>query len=764
MLIRLAAPADNERGPRYAEQWFAALHQGNRQRLPIRLHFARAAPQTGLFVEAPALLKPLLSDQLAATYPHVAQERLAADALEPPSGQIVHSAALRLAPDLFPIRRHSQFEDPLTRQVTDPLAGLLAAIASTPADPTRAVLTLEILPATRRTVRRARRALRRLAWPLFQLHPWVAAWYANVATRPRVGSQLVTFVLTAIARLRGRTAPQDAVAPTHKHERELALQAAGDKLSRHLFEVRARITVAAPAGERTRCVQKLHDVAGALGQFTAPNLSQFQLGKASARRAPTGEPWLLSAEELATLFHPATETVRAATMATADSRRLEPPVEIPSEKEAGVVVLGRLDFRGRSERFGLRIADRRRHVVVVGKTGMGKSTLLERMLAGDMEAGRGVGVIDPHGDLAEAVLRRVPRRRSNDVVLFDAGDRAFPPAFNPLACSDPVQRPLVASAVVTAFKKLYGDSWGPRLEHILRNALLTLLEAPAPSLTSLLRLLGEPDFRRRLLQHVQDDLIRAFWREEFERWPARYQVEAVAPIQNKVGQFLANPLTRAIVGGEESRIDLRRILDAGQILIVNLSKGRIGEDAASLLGSLLIAGLQQAAMSRAELPEEERRDFFLAVDEFQNFSTESFATILSEARKYRLSLTLAHQYLAQLDEATSAAVFGNVGTLIAFQVGPQDAETLAEQLAGDLLPADLIGLPKHQAYARLLIDGQPSRPFSMCTLPPVVPGSDRSHIVRAVSRRRYARIVDPPLALAADSSPNARRAAAAHSP
>jgi len=312
-----------------------------------------------------------------------------------------------------------------------------------------------------------------------------------------------------------------------------------------------------------------------------------------------------------------------------------------------------------------------------------------------------------------------------------------------LACPQPAQRPLVASGVVSAFKKLYGDSWGPRLEHILRNALLALIEVPGTSLLSLQRLLADTSYRKMLTGRISDPIVKAFWDGEFAHWKPQYRAEAIAPIQNKVGQFLSHPILRAIVGQSRRGLDLRRVLDDGLVLIANLSKGTIGEDGSSLLGSLLVTGIQLAAMSRADTAEHQRRDFSLYVDEFQNFSTESFATVLSEARKYRLSLTIANQYLAQMDEATAAAVFGNVGSLLVFQVGASDAEALADQLGGEVTPQDLLALPRFTAYVRLLIDGMPSRPFSMETIPPPTANAiyARSAVIRRTSRHRYARPV-----------------------
>jgi hypothetical protein len=338
-------------------------------------------------------------------------------------------------------------------------------------------------------------------------------------------------------------------------------------------------------------------------------------------------------------------------------------------------------------------------------------------------------------------LRSIPRHRTNDVILFDAGDSSHPLSFNVLSCPRPSQRPLVASGVLSALKKLYADSWGPRMEHILRNALLALLETPGTSLISLLRLLSDYRYRSSIVAKLSDPIVRSFWEMEFARMPLKLQLEAIAPVQNKIGHFVSSPLLRNMLGQTRSSLDLRRVMDEGKVLIVNLSKGRIGDDASTLLGSFLVTAIQLAAMSRADIAEEQRRDFYLAVDEFQNFATDSFASILSEARKYRLNLTVANQYLAQMDELTQAAVFGNIGTLVAFQVGAQDAEVIAQQLAGDLTERDLMQLPRYHAFVRLLIDGMPSRPFSMQTLPPAntPPQFDRQAVIRRYSRNRYAR-------------------------
>jgi len=575
-------------------------------------------------------------------------------------------------------------------------------------------------------------------------HHGLKSWHEFVDTENRKLADPIAGLLATLpddrlhARIMLRTRP--ASAPRRLAYRMGVLlsgasRPAFSKPGGHLFAVSLMLSVAVPPGRQRFARRKLRQMAGAFGRYDNAPHSRFHRASFCLRS------FLLTSRELATLWHPVTATVRTDRMDTAPFRLLEPPAVLPVPgEEPGTALLGRVAFHGRHDIFGIRGDDRFRHLFLVGKTGMGKSTLLLNLAASDIAAGRGVALVDPHGDLADAVLTTVPRHRTNDVVLFDAGDRTHPIAFNPLACRSPEQRSLVVSGVVSAFKKLYGDSWGPRLEYILRNALLALVAQPGTSLASLVRLLSDTAYRRQLVSRVDDPVVRSFWQSEFAKWKPQFQAEAVAPIQNKVGQFMSNPILRSILGQATSRFDLRSVMDGGRLLVVNLSKGRIGEDASAMLGSLLVTKLQVDAMSRADVPEAKRRPFYAYVDEFQNFATDSFATVLSEARKYGLALTLANQYLDQIDEDTLSAVFGNVGSLFAFQVGAHDAEMLAVQFGGCLTPADLVGLPKYTAYVRLLIDGMPSRPFSAETLGPhAQAGNQRPQVIRRTSRHRYAR-------------------------
>ena len=396
------------------------------------------------------------------------------------------------------------------------------------------------------------------------------------------------------------------------------------------------------------------------------------------------------------------------------------------------------NFRNIRKKFGIKTDDRRRHIYIVGKTGMGKTAMLENMAIQDIQEGRGMAFVDPHGEAAENLLDFVPANRVKDVVYFNPADLDYPIAFNIMEKVSLEKRHLIAGGLMGVFKKIWPDVWSARMEYILNNCILALLEYPGSTLLGINRMLADPDYRKKIIDKVTDPVVKAFWVQEFARYTQRYEIEATAAIQNKIGQFISAPLIRNIIGQEESTINMREVMDKGKILILNLSKGKIGEDASRLLGALLITKLQLAAMSRVDIPEEERRDFFLYVDEFQNFATESFVNILSEARKYRLSLILAHQYITQMEETVRDAVFGNVGTLICFRVGAEDAEFLEKEFLPEFNASDLVNLAKYNIYLKLMIDGLAGRPFSATTLAPIKkPKESNEEKIISSSRKKY---------------------------
>jgi len=404
-----------------------------------------------------------------------------------------------------------------------------------------------------------------------------------------------------------------------------------------------------------------------------------------------------------------------------------------------ITLFAETNFRNQRRQFGIKTDDRRKHLYIIGKTGMGKTTLLENMAIQDIQNGHGIAIVDPHGEFAQKMLDYVPSDRINDVIYFNPADLDYPIAFNVIEQVDPEFRHLVASGLVGVFKKIWAETWGPRLEYVLRNSILALLEYPGSTLLGIMRMLVDKEYRKKVIDKIQDPVVKSFWVEEFAKYPDRFMAEAVAPIQNKVGQFLTSPLIRNIVGQTKSAVDVREVMDKKKILIVNLSKGMIGEDNSALLGAMLITRLQLAAMSRVNIPESERKDFYLYVDEFQNFATEAFANILSEARKYRLNLTLAHQYITQMVDEVRDAVFGNVGTLVSFRVGAYDAEYLEKEFIPEFVVQDLVNLDFAQIYLKLMIDGVASRPFSAITLPPLPQKTEsaKEKIIK-ISRERYA--------------------------
>jgi hypothetical protein len=404
-------------------------------------------------------------------------------------------------------------------------------------------------------------------------------------------------------------------------------------------------------------------------------------------------------------------------------------------------VFAKTNFRNKDVTFGIKQDDRRRHVYILGKTGTGKTTMMENMVLQDIYKGHGVCFIDPHGETVERIIDHIPANRINDVVYFNPADLDHPFAFNVLEAVDINYKHLVASGLMGVFTKIWAGVWSARMEYILGNTINALLDSPGNTMLGIARMLVDKLYRKRIIDQIKDPMVKSFWVNEYANYNEKFRNEAIAPIQNKVGQFLSSGIIRNIVGQPKSTLDLRQIMDEGKVFLVNLSKGRVGEDNSALLGAMLITKLQLAAMSRVDVPEEQRRDFYLYVDEFQNFATDSFATILSEARKYRLNLIIAHQYIGQLvtDQSTRVrdAVFGNVGSLVIFRIGSADAEFLETEFDPVFTPNDLINLPKYHIYLKLLIDGITSNPFSAQTMSPIYQRTDSAEKVIKVSSERY---------------------------
>ncbi len=403
--------------------------------------------------------------------------------------------------------------------------------------------------------------------------------------------------------------------------------------------------------------------------------------------------------------------------------------------------LSRLGVRetwGGPQLFGVEAKDRRHHVYCIGKSGTGKTTLLHNLIIQDIELGRGVGVIDPHGDLAERIIDAIPPWRTDDVVYFNPTDLDYPIGLNLLQNIPVKQRHRIASGVVGAMKAIWPDSWGPRMEYILYASVAALLDCQNVSILGIQRMLTDLRYRRWVVNQIQDPIVESFWRREFENYSKQFMQEAIAPIQNKVGQFLMSPPIRNVLGQVRKKVDARFMMDNRRIFIANLSKGLLGDDKANLLGSLLVTSFELAALERADSPEPQRKDFYLYIDEFHNFATDSFATMLSEARKYRLCLTLSHQYIDQLRGTVRHAVFGNAGTIISFRLGGKDAELMATEFGKSISANSFSALDNHELLMKSLFHGQDREPFRGRSLPPLEIRSGRRDVVLSRSREKYA--------------------------
>ena len=515
-----------------------------------------------------------------------------------------------------------------------------------------------------------------------------------------------------------------------------------------------RVAIATPTAERSS--QLLESVSSAYQTFSLSSGNQFVLHDVHFRPLKFLEqmierslPWKkyhFSLEELATLFHLPTAALATIPNIAWGKRLLgEPPENLPilttataAEDRKEVNAYGKVRFKSQEVVYGLHRNDRRRHMYVIGKTGTGKSTLLANMAVNDLKNGEGMCVIDPHGDLIDLLLDYIPSSRINDVIYFDPSDTERTVKLNLFEGNNVVHRELIASGIVSIFRKLYAYSWGPRLEYILRNALLTLLKSENSRLSDISEMLTNPAFRKNLVDKLDDEILKNFWVNEFEPMQDKLKTESIAPILNKVGQFVSSPLIRDVVNARKSSFSIEEAMETGKIVLVNLSQGKLGEDNATLLGAMLITKIQLAAMARVNIPEEERRDFYLYVDEFQNFATESFTKILSEARKYRLNLTLANQYIAQIPEDVQKAIFGNCGSMVSFVMGADDAAVFSKEYGSRFSSDDLVSLGRHQIVNRLAIGNVISEPFPAVTLPLArSSNSNRSKVVK-VSRERYA--------------------------
>lgn len=749
VLLAIEVPRYNEKGALAAEQMFASLHGLLKYTPGIQEHisFEITSSFEGIkfYVYLPTYFHKFVESQIYAQYPS-AEIKLVEDYTlqDVASYKSVGSEVGMSREYFFPIKTFRDFE-------VDPLAAVTGALEKLEDKNGKIWLQMLVRPVPDDWQEEGHRYVKAVREGVLKSKSGFS-FFTNYLTSELVNiiTGMVNYLVTPSKELGvGGSSASSGVdkPPKLSAGQEIALKAIENKLTKLGFETSMRIV--AFAEEEEQATKQLSSAIASLKQFSTANMNSFErssvpyaaeehLSRFRERYFPKEEAsnFLLNIEELASVFHLPSESVETPNIAWVNAKRGEPPLNLPVDKG---VSIGKVIFRDQEQNFGILPDDRRQHVYVIGKTGTGKSTLIKNMVINDMIAGAGLAVLDPHGDLVEDLLNYVPEARKDDVVIFDPSDSQFPVSLNMLELFDPSQKDLYASGLLDVFKKYFGYSWGPRLEHILRNCILTLLEIPNSTLLGITRLLIDEDYEKYIVSQLKDPVVHAFWQGEFAniRKNPRLFTEAIQPIQNKVGQFLSASTIRNIVGQARSSVKVDEIINSGKIFFVNLSKGKIGADNSSLLGSMIISRLQFAAMARVSIPEEERRDFYVYADEFQNFATESFSNVLSEARKYRLNLLLAHQYIDQLPEEVCEAVFGNVGTIITFTVGSKDAKFLQKEFSPIFEENDLVNLQRHYIYIKMMIEGMTSLPFSAMTLPAIGVVTNLRDQITTLSREKY---------------------------
>jgi len=516
-----------------------------------------------------------------------------------------------------------------------------------------------------------------------------------------------------------------------------------EKAETHPF--RFEIRVACFATDKPRAAARLEAVAKAFYQFNKIDYNEFVKSGVTSNpgfldkfmKRSLSESQLLSAKELAGLYHfPNADHVPHVVHVL--SKKAEAPQDVPKTRDKDTSFFGVTNYHNNFDEFGIARSDRRRHMYVVGKSGTGKSKLLELFISEDIKNGEGVAVLDPHGDLVDNVVRMIPEHRKDDVIYFDPGDIEFPVAFNPLVKVDESLKMQMTVGFINIFKKLFGDNWSDRLEHVLRYTVLALLDSENTTVLSILKMLSDKNYRQTITARIKDSVVKNFWVNEFAGWSEKFDAEAITPLLNKVGQFVATNMIRNIIGQPDNKFNIREVMDQKKILLMKVSKGLLGEENSNLLGAMIVTQIYQAAMSRADTPEAQREDFYLYVDEFQNFATDTFEEILSEARKYKLNLTIAHQFVGQLSPSMIKTVFGNVGSMLSFRVGAEDAVVLENEYTPIFKVRDIINLAVRDFYTKMSVNGEVRKPFSGRTLDVVNPPDDYTADIIAQSREKYA--------------------------
>ncbi|MDL2363160.1 MAG: DUF87 domain-containing protein [Patescibacteria group bacterium] len=728
VVLLLQVPRTNEKKELAAEQMFASLHgllmfpsqkrfQGAR-RVRISFEIAVLKKRIGFYVCVPRYLKDFVEEQIYAQYPTVQISEVEdySQAVHSTSGNALVAEMRLINNDALPIKTFQSFE-------VDPLAAITATLAKFDEDE-EAWIQLVMQPASDNWHKKSEKYIGGL----------------RSSSSGTSGTGMVSALWAPPEYKAGETVKLT------EYEQARA-SAAEDKSHKLAYETSLRIVFKGNVPQN-QAQLRLQSIVASYKQFNTTYLNGFEQAKFSSEqvhvthyrnRSIGAKPLVLNIEEVATLYHLPHTNVETPYILWALSQTAEPPANLPvstNENQDVISPIAAANFRGKNLAFGLPRSDRGRHLYILGQTGVGKSGLLELLTISDIYSPYGFAVIDPHGDYALSILRRIPASRAKDVIYFNPADTEYPIAFNPMEVSDPKLRTHTVSELIGVLKRMF-ESWGPRLEYILRYSLLALLEYPDATMLDITRILTDKKFRKEVLSYVTDPVVRNFWEVEFASWNDKFAAEAVAPVLNKVGAFTANPIVRNIIGQPKSSFNIRKIMDERKILIVNLSRGLVGEDNASLLGALLVTKIQLASMSRADIPAEERIPFYLYVDEFQNFATDSFATILSEARKYALNLTVANQYIAQMSVEVKDAVFGNVGSMIAFRMGADDATSMLRYFEPNFEQYDLVHMNNRNIVINMTINGEKTPAFSAVTLNLPQQNLDETAAIIDNSRKLY---------------------------
>jgi len=736
-LLILEIPRANDKSELAAEQMFASLHGILRDARELKINdgyqehlsfeIASVGGQIQFYVWTPRALRNFVESQIYSQYPTVQIRTATADyTAHEQQHHVVYTAEVVLAESEFlPIKTFQSFE-------VDPLAGITGTLAKLEDTDDEIWIQILVRPvaddwhkASDAWVRRVR------GGGLFgeAFHP-KARWFSQFLMalwQPPEGN------MTTVTELSDRD--KTRIAEAEKKAAKLGYQ--------------VKIRVAYLGDSTTDARLRMQAIIGTFKQYNSTNLNGFTMSHDSFRKEDLNRyklrlfadrGFLLNIEEMASVFHLPHTNVETPNIVWASNKTAEPPNRLPvltghAADDEKISAFGLTNFRGINHQFGMLRSDRSRHVYIIGQTGAGKSGLLELFALSDIYHNQGYAIIDPHGDFAIENMKFIPEARLDDVVYFNPADVEHPIGFNPLEVTNPAQKSTISSEVIGVLKRMFDDSWGPRLEYILRYTILALLDRPEPTMLDITRMLTDKKFRKETIGYCNDVVVRQFWNVEFASWSEKFQTEAIAPVLNKVGAFTANPIIRNIIGQTHSSFNIRQIMDEGKILVVNLSKGLIGEDNAGILGSFLVTKIQLAAMSRSDILDiHDRRPFYLYVDEFQNFATDSFATILSEARKYGLNLTVANQYISQMEPTVRDAVFGNVGTMISFRVSPDDSPILAKQFEPQFEENDLTQMHNRNFIINMVINGEKAPAFSATTLN--LPEAKRSHLSRIIEHSR----------------------------